>query len=291
VSVVICSRDRPALLAVCLTALRPVLGPEDNVVVVDSASRTDETAMTASAHGFPLVRLTEPGLARARNAGLGETESAIVAFTDDDCLPQPGWLDATAAAFDSNTGVVMGRVLPAHGDASAPADDPGDDPFEFFATSRVDELGAGANMAFRRSALELIGGFDERLGAGTRLRSGEDHDAMWRVLRAGWTGRYEPAARVVHSDWRSPWTWARMRYGYGLGAGANAVKMIRVDPHVGWTELRHRAWDKGARQTASHLRLGWERPAAGDLLYSAGVLIGAGIAWRLPLDRGHLRAR
>jgi glycosyltransferase involved in cell wall biosynthesis len=290
VSVVVCSRDRPTLLAHAVASIRPELDSGDELVVVDSAS-LDRITTIVTGESPSIVRLDDPGLSRARNAGVDATKCDVVAFTDDDCVVVPGWLDAIAAAFaDPRVGVVMGRVLPFSEGAPSPADDPGDAPFTFGVTATVDELGAGANMAFRRAALADIGGFDELLGAGTRLRSGEDHDAVWRVLRAGWTGKYQPEARVAHRDWRSPWALMAMRYRYGLGAGANAAKLMKVDPYRGWHELRRRAWDKGVSQSLRHLARGWERPAVGDALYTAGVLIGAAVAWTRPLDHGRLGA-
>jgi glycosyltransferase involved in cell wall biosynthesis len=288
VSVVVCSRDRPALLDKALAAVTDDLRPDDELIVVDSASRNDDTAAVGASYAARTIRLATPGLARARNAGIDTARADLVAFTDDDCVIERGWLDAIVNAFSDRTGVVLGRVLPVSDDAAAPADDPGPVGFSFGPTAIVDELGAGANMAFRRAALTDIGDFDEQLGAGTRLRSGEDHDAIWRALRARWLGRYEPGARVVHADWRSTTDLMRMRYGYGLGAGAVAAKMIKVDPHAGWRELRRRAWDKGIRSAPSHLARGWERPAAGDALYTAGVVVGAAAVWRQGLVRGHL---
>jgi glycosyltransferase involved in cell wall biosynthesis len=123
VSVVLCTRDRPQLLAGSLAALPP----DSDVVVIDSASSTAETARVAVDAGVRVVRLDEPGLSRARNAGVTATSGQFVAFTDDDCLPRPGWVERIAAGFaDSSTGVVMGRLVPEHERGAVPADDPGD---------------------------------------------------------------------------------------------------------------------------------------------------------------------
>jgi hypothetical protein len=136
-------------------------------------------------------------------------------------------------------------------------------------------------MAFRRTAIEEEGGFDERLGAGTQLRSGEDHDAAWRVLRAGWIGRYEPTARVVHREWRDRWQLVRMQWGYGLGAGALVAKVIRADATEGWAMFRTRLGRDGAMKVARNLARRWERPAIGASLYTVGVIVGAIRMWRL----------
>jgi glycosyltransferase involved in cell wall biosynthesis len=291
VSVVVCTRNRPELLAGSLAALQPVRSHSE-VVVVDSASSTNATALVAADAGIRVVRVEQPGLSRARNAGVMATSGEVVAFTDDDCLPRPGWVEGLAAAFaNPSAGVVMGRLVPEHARGAVPADDPGDEAFMFHAGTDVDKLGAGANMAFRRSALAEVGGFDESLGAGSLLRAGEDHDAIWRVLRAGWSGRYEPAALVAHRDWRGRSDLIRMRYNYGLGAGALATKVVKVDPHAGWPMLRRRILVDGlatGMRDVAHL---YKAAAIGDVLYTTGVLVGAARVWRRPVERGLLRPK
>ena len=64
-------------------------------------------------------------------------------------------------------------------------------------------FGVGANMAFRRSVLERVGGFDEALGAGTVTLGAEDLDLFHRVLREGLTICYEPSARARHRHRRT----------------------------------------------------------------------------------------
>jgi GT2 family glycosyltransferase len=99
-------------------------------------------------------------------------------------------------------------------------------------------LGHGANMVFRREALQSIGGFDERLGAGTSLRSAEDVDAFFRVLEAGWKLVYEPDACVLHDQWREGESLA-LRYGYGLGGGAFWAKVLARHPRLAVRRIAH----------------------------------------------------
>jgi hypothetical protein len=185
----------------------------------------------------------------------------------------------------------MGRLVPEHEGGAVPADDPGDAPFIFRAGFDVDKLGAGANMAFRRRALIDVGGFDEMLGAGSALRSAEDHDAIWRVLRAGCTGRYDPRAVVAHRDWRRRGDLIRMRYAYGLGAGALAAKVVKVDPKIGWPMLRHRILRDGIATGAGDVARRYKAAAIGDVLYTTGVLVGAARVWRHSVEAGLLQAR
>src|SRR5437879_777458 len=89
--------------------------------------------------------------------------------------------------------------------------------------------GSGANMAFRREAFDAVGGFDREFGPGARFRAAEDHELFWRVLRAGWVGRYTPDAVVVHEQWRGFGAFFAASFGYGFGSGALAAKVASVD--------------------------------------------------------------
>ena len=144
-------------------------------------------------------------------------------------------------------------------------------------------------MAFRRAALEAIGGFDEGMGPATRLRAAEDHDVIWRLLRAGWAGRYDPSILVTHQQWRTTGQAVRREYAYGVGAGALATKMIRMRDPRGWRTLRERFWGDGLRMSARNLARGYESGAAGAALKAAGVVAGALRASRTPLVDGRFR--
>jgi glycosyltransferase involved in cell wall biosynthesis len=118
-SVVIATRDRAELLRRCLETLERVTYPSLEVVVVDNAPSSDETAqLVAAAAGHPLdIRYAverRPGTAVARNTGLGLAKGEIVAFIDDDVLVEPGWLEALVGGFSAAQDVdcVTGRVLP-----------------------------------------------------------------------------------------------------------------------------------------------------------------------------------
>jgi GT2 family glycosyltransferase len=233
-SVIVCSRDRPQHLQQALPKILGSLRPGDELVVVDSASRTDATATAAEALGVEHIRVAEPGLARARNAGLRASRNPLVAFTDDDCYPDAGWLAAAARPFaEPDVGVVTGRVR------SNRSDGPGNSTLDRPDRRVVDgvtdpeRLGHGANMAYRREVLESIGCFDERLGAGTRMRSAEDVDAFFRILEAGWKMVYEPDASVLHDQWRDEEESLALRYGYGLGNGAFRAKVFARDRRLG----------------------------------------------------------
>jgi GT2 family glycosyltransferase len=235
-SVVVCTRDRPEELRRCLAALRSLHAAGHEVVVVDNAPDSDRTKDLCAEHPFTYVREPRPGLNRARNRGLASTRTEIVAFTDDDCEPDPRWLDALAAAFDDHrVGAATGLVLPCELETRSqerfeaycanrrsfrpktfsPADTP---------PSAAGVAGMGANMAFRRSLLEALGGFDPRFDGGMPTLSGGDTEAFARLLARGQSIAYRPDALVWHRHRREPAALRRVVFGYGVGLYAVLAK-------------------------------------------------------------------
>jgi GT2 family glycosyltransferase len=286
VAVVVCCRDRPGLLESTVAAVAASLRPVDELCVVDSASADDGVRRVGEAAGAIVVRCELPGASRARNAGVAATRAPIVAFTDDDCVPAPGWAAAMAAAFAARpeVGFVTGQVRPDVEDGSPLSVIVDTEPRRF--THPVDPapMGHGANMAVRRAAFEAVGGFDEVLGAGGRLRASEEKDLFWRLLRAGWEGRYDPEPVVTHRQWRSRRAALVTELRYGVGGGAFAAKVARLDGGAGRRMLLDRLWAHGVAQAWRDLRNGFEAGAAADLARAAGTLAGAARGWRTPLD-------
>lgn len=305
ITVVIATRDRIILLRDALEAIRASLRRHDRVIVVDSASQGMGAQDTARAAGATVVRCEEPGTCRARNAGWRAATTDVVAFTDDDCLPEPGWVEALSRSFasDSEPDFVTGRIVP-----DAPTTKRAQlslsvhlaaEPATFDGDADVETLGHGANMAWRREALERIGGFDELLGPGAPLRAAEDQDVFWRALRLGCVGRFEPDAVVVHRQWRGRARQLRAYYGYGVGSGAFALKRLELDDtapgsrpspgerrslHVG---ARRLIWGRGRSAVARSLADHYEMGVLAEVAKLAGALRGARIAMRMPLVDGH----
>jgi GT2 family glycosyltransferase len=103
--------------------------------------------------------------------------------------------------------------------ASPPADDP-------LFPLRVARFGTGANIAFRRSAVRRLGGFDEGMGVGSPTGGGEDIDMFVRVLLAGRTLVYEPGALIWHRHRKTLEELEVQIYNYGLGLGAWVTKLL-----------------------------------------------------------------
>ncbi len=242
VTVVIATRDRTASLLECLASLTRSDHPAFDVVVVDSAPRSDSTARAlAGNRDWPFalryVHCSQPGLARAHNAALPWIAGDVVAFTDDDVIVDPHWISALAADFEEPTvDCVTGLILPAEIDTPAQLRieeaggfsrgfdrrvlslaAPPADPLFPFTTGR---LGSGANMAFRASWLSRTGGFDPAIGAGTLARGGDDLLAFFRVLQANRTLVYEPSAIVRHRHHRDADRLRQQAFGYGVGLGS-----------------------------------------------------------------------
>lgn len=304
ITVVVATRDRPGMLEDTLSAVRSSSRSMDRLVVVDSASRDPAVGAVALSAGAELVRVELPGTCRARNAGWKKADTDLVAFTDDDCLPDPDWLGALATALDeSDAGFVTGRVLP---DATVAGrgmltlsviDSERAD--LFLAEEDPALMGHGANMAWRREVLEEIGGFDEMLGPGAPLRAAEDHDVFWRALQAGYMGRFEPKAIVRHRQWRSRRAGLRSFYGYGVGSGALSVKRHSLASsaevadsrtvHARLTRgaIREQIWDHGLVDVYRNIAKGHEMGALAEILKLGGSVRGMLEARRRVLVDGH----
>lgn len=280
-SVVVTTRDRPQLAA---DAVRSVLAGElgaAEVIVIDQSERP-APALEALATEHPSVRylaVEERGLSRARNLGAREARSEIVAFIDDDELAEPGWLAAHVDTLArAGTGIVStGRVLPGEpevGDAVVPATVLEAEPAQFRGRLERDVL-AGGNMAAWRSTLLDLGGFDPRLGAGTRWPSAEDNDLGLRLLESGHTIAYVPAALVRHRAWRAGASYPGVRWRYGRGKGGFYAKHARLDGAYG---LRRASRDVGRRLVRGVVSIMRPRYAAGELMYAAGVIVGM-VGW------------
>lgn len=117
VGVIIPTRNRADLLHHALEALSRQTRAPDEVIVVDNGS-TDHTRQVAEQFSgrLPIRYLFEPtpGAGQARNAGIRQSTSDILAFTDDDCIPDENWLHFIELDFlrDPHIGMVAGRVTP-----------------------------------------------------------------------------------------------------------------------------------------------------------------------------------
>lgn len=257
----------------------------DELIVVDSASRDDRVREVATAAGAMVLRCDRPGLSRARNVGWPASTHPFVLFTDDDCRPDQDWVtEAVNALGRDHVGAIWGPVGTdrSEGIGLSVLDDTG--PREAAYVGDISAVGHGANMAFRRDVLEELDGFDPMLGVGGHFPAGEDKDAFWRAVGAGWQVQLAPQMRVVHVHWRPETEAVRVMYRYGIGAGAVAAKRRRI---AGQRALViDEIWRHGLLPAARASRRRTWSVAAGAIARAGGVAVGAVRGRRLPMSRG-----
>ena len=207
VSVVVSTFNRAAGLRQTLDSFRHQTYPDFEVVVVNGPS-TDGTAAVLAEYAdlIKIGKCEKPRLCVSRNIGLGLADGEVVAFIDDDAIPEPTWLEHLVAAYDhptvgaaggivyDHTGVrlqykyaVCSRVGVVRLDVEPPLDEfthPKADPFVYM---------QGTNMSFRRAVLAAVGGFDENI-----LHYYDDVEIALRVIDHGYTVRPLPNAGVHH---------------------------------------------------------------------------------------------
>lgn len=233
-----------------VTVVTPQLGGEANTdgrIVVDDGS----VPPIPGAH----VRLdANRGPGAARNAARPLVDTEFVAFVDADVqlLDDVGigsWLDALIPHFDDpRVGLVAPRVT---GEVGSPLD-LGDRPARIRSGTRVSYVPAAA-IVVRTSALDEVGGFDER------LRFGEDVDLVWRLDQAGWRCRYEPMSAVWHAPRSTMTDRLRQHAGYGTSAAPLALRhpgQLSPVHSNGWTAAAWAALIGGHPVIAGGVALG-----------------------------------
>lgn len=241
ISVVISTRHRPEAIGRCLDSIAGGSRMPDEIVVVDQSDDEATASLVAAriASGLPIRYLRQPplGLGASQNSAVQEARHAIVAVTDDDCVVDGGWLRVIGEAFAASPdlAVIGGRVLPlpAAGERTAAVSTrTGTRRVELSGYAAPWRLGSGNNFAIRRSAFQMVGGCDPRLGPGSPGLGGVDMDLFYRLLRAGMRGRYEPTA-VVHHERQSPADRLARRplYGHGMGTCC-ALRLRDGDPYA-----------------------------------------------------------
>lgn len=257
VSVIICTRNRSADLKRCLQSLAAQVCRPREIIVVDNAPSDDTTRQVVET--FPgVIYCREPrgGLSIARNAGLKRATGEVVAFTDDDVSLHPLWLYHVWDSFlQPGMTAMTGLVIPAALDTESQQlfekewsfncgfrDKIYDD--VYFKTNlatgpRVWEIGAGANMAFRRTVFDRAGYFDERLGAGAAGCS-EDSEMWYRILAAGLRIKYNPRAVVYHEHRKEMTALRKQLFSYMRGHTAAALIQQRLHREAGYRRYLYR---------------------------------------------------
>lgn len=212
-TVVVCTRDRPEHLLACLDALKRQSCARFDILVVENGAASgayDICKRTGAGY------LHEPvaGLSRARNAGTRAARGEIVAFIDDDAIPDADWLENLLVAFDDPavggaTGTI--RYMKSYGDSRVMSEEEAPDTVtdraqavfsgetrRWFTAACFGGIGDGSNMAFRRALFGNAVNFDERLGRGRLLDGGEDHVIFVSLIEGGHRIAHLPGAVIRH---------------------------------------------------------------------------------------------
>jgi GT2 family glycosyltransferase len=301
ISVIIPTRDRPALLANCLADLRGNEYRHREIIVVDQSCDNETAAVVRRAASLDgslhYVHSNTTGASHAQNTALDLARGEVLAITNDDCRLSANWLGQIAEEFaaDSQVVAVFGPFLPLRSsdDTLCVAALTGQRRRVQRGVEEVWRLGYGGNMAFRRRAVIEAGGFDEMLGSGSpRDWACDDVDLAYRVLRNGGTAIYAPGVAVWHVQHFGLRQALGREAAYARGAGAIVAKLLRCGDENAWRLLAQRLWPVGPGRNWSEfvesLRGGkWWAVAARVLfrIYCWAVLIPAGViaGWRQPL--------
>jgi len=250
-SIVINTCARSETLALTIASALQQDYPESQLIVVDNRPATSGLSdWLADRFGDRLsyVAAPQPGLGRARNAGLRAATTDIVAFTDDDVVLDPSWLGWLVAGFSAAERVacVTGLIVPLELETQAQVLMEEFSGFGKGFEQRIwdrDEhrllhplypytvglFGSGASAAFRKDVLSSMGGFDPHLGIGTPAIGGEDIDIYTRIVLGGHQIVYQPASLLRHRHRREMSAANRQIQGYGAGLTAMLTKHVLSD--------------------------------------------------------------
>jgi GT2 family glycosyltransferase len=243
--------EDPDELIRTVTSLLALDYPDFEILVVDNRSGDESTPLPE----FSDVRVRTVsertrGASAARNRGIAMSTGEFVAFTDDDAVVDRMWLRVFGARFAMSEDVeaIGGLVLPMELDTVAQLwfeeyyggfspsfsasimsvkNMTGSSPLFPYAPG---VFGAGCNMAFRRTTLQRMGGFNTFLGPGTPTKGGEDPALFIRLALSGASLAFEPAALVRHTHRRTQREFMTQVFGYGTGLTAMYTALVVREP-------------------------------------------------------------
>ncbi|MCF2970776.1 glycosyltransferase [Synechococcus sp. Nb3U1] len=302
VTVAICTRDRPQDLNQCLRSLLKLDYPSLEILVVDNAPSDNKTENLVRDQ-YPQIRYIQepqPGLSSARNRAIRETDTDILAFTDDDVVVDKNWVHELSRVFQLHPDVmaVTGLIAPyeleteaqilferrngfgrgfqrawiqVHTSPEKPIAD------TWFLTAK---WGAGANMAFRHRFFIQEGGFPLALGAGSPGQGGEDLEMFFRVLKRRYALVYEPRALVWHRHRKQMDKLKKQMLSYGIGSTFYCMYCAVIYPEERWAILQqwiHLVWNWHLCRLLKSFIRNKEIPSSLILLEFVGIWLGL---WR-----------
>lgn len=295
-SVLICTYDRPDMLAAALGALiNCTIEKPDQVVVVNGGSEgADQIVQHYTGRSdidLKLVKTINRNLAASRNVGLAHCTGDIVAMTDDDAEVYPDWVTQMKRihAEHPEAGAVGGAVLGAESHQSLLSRIADIEVFPSPAVPGYTRTLPGVNISYKRQVVQMVGLQDET------LFRGEDVDFNWRVKRLGYEIYYSPDIRVVHHHRRSMKGLVRQFYMYG-----RAYYLVRQK----WPEM-YCAYPHGIRRPRDFFKLAYFLGSAAflplvsalrmstvsDRLCAVPVLMATQAAWKVGVLSQRLEGR
>lgn len=246
VSVVVCSYNGVKTIRDTLEALQKLKYSDYEVIVVDDGSTDGVTAIAKEYEVLVITHRKNQGLSCARNTGLEAATGSIVAYIDDDAYPDPHWLTYLVATFLNGdyAGVGGPNLPPANNGlvADCVANAPGG-PIHVLLSDQEAEHIPGCNMAYWKSHLQAIGGFDPRFRA-----AGDDVDICWRLQEEGWKLGFSPAAVVWHHRRNSIRLYWKQQKGYGKAEALLESKWPQKYNAVGHVSWSGRLYGQGIVQ-------------------------------------------
>ena len=250
VSVVICTRNRSESLKKCLDSLSKQICKPREIIVVDNAPSDDSTKFAVAL--YPSVsyhKEPRPGLDIARNTGARVAKYPIVAYTDDDVRVDLLWSFRIWESFlqeniDAMTGLVIAssletesqQIFEKHWGFNKGYRDlyfNSDFIFKSSTAPKVWDIGAGANMAFRKKAIERVNYFDDRLDVGAAGCSG-DSEIWFRILSSNMAIHYNPRAFVFHEHRKDLVQLHKQLFGYMRGHSASVLIQHAQNKAIGY---------------------------------------------------------
>jgi GT2 family glycosyltransferase len=265
-SVIVATYHRPARLATCvatLAALRPPSGGFEIIVVNDGGRAPPDEVRAAAAAGSAAAALfldvSHGGVARARNHGVTRARGTWLAFTDDDCAPDPEWLRVLEQALTGRPDALVGgpvrNALPANLFSEASQLLVEHTARYFDGRHGRERFFSANNLALTRDTFFAAGGFHAAFEFGA-----EDREFCARWHAQGRPSLFEPRAVVYHAHELSAASFLRQHFAYGRGARRfravrrEAGRPVRVEPLFYAGSIRHalgkRPFTRGAALAA-----------------------------------------
>ncbi len=248
-SVLICTRNRPQKLIRCIKSVFALQYDPFEIVVVDNGSENPLIPEMEYPVRTRFFSLPVPGLSYARNFAARQAEGTIVAYLDDDAIPDPNWLEAAAPNFaDPHIACVTGRVVPMKSDTEWQAkfartgwSPDRMTPLRFESANYspfTSSPGIGCNLFVRRSVL-VDHHFSGVMGAGTPVGGAEELYFFYQVIQSGFCIYYDPSAVVQHEFPGTEQEYKTKILRNGIARAAFITRFLVAEPNQRSAALGH----------------------------------------------------